>query len=515
MDTIVELREHVRGPVIEPGDDGYDEQRRVHNGMHDRNPALIARAASTADAVAVVNYAREAGLDLAVRGGGHSAPGFGTCDGGVVLDLGLLNNVFVDPGRRTARVGGGATWGDVNHATHAYGLATTGGIISTTGVSGLTLGGGVGYLTRGCGLSCDNLVSAEVVTADGRIMTASEYDNEDLFWALRGGSGNFGVATSLEFALHDVGMIYGGPMLYEVDDAPAVMRAYDDYIQEAPGELGAFFGWQMAPPLPFIPEDRHGDVFCAVVTCWSGRPEQGEHAIKPFRDVAEVKAELVGPMPYPVLNSAFDALFFKGIRQYWKSDFVRELPDEAIAGMSSTAPGRRPPRRRCTCTPSTAPPAGSARRRRRSAIATPGTPWSLSRMARSRRRRGEHPLGARLLRCRPPLLGHRRWIRQLHVRRRRRTRTCELRPDLRAAASGEGHLRPGESLPREPEHPPCHVSMITTRGVRKPQCCPLSYPVAVITQRRRRRCPGSRPVRGGLHRRMAVSTRRRADRRPR
>ena len=331
MGTIAELREHVRGPVIEPGDDGYDEQRRVHNGMHDRNPALIARAASTADAVAVVNYAREAGLDLAVRGGGHSAPGFGTCDGGVVLDLGLLNNVFVDPGRRTARVGGGATWGDVNHATHAYGLATTGGIISTTGVSGLTLGGGVGYLTRGCGLSCDNLVSAEVVTADGRIMTASEYDNEDLFWALRGGSGNFGVATSLEFALHDVGMIYGGPMLYEVDDAPAVMRAYDDYIQEAPGELGAFFGWQMAPPLPFIPEDRHGDVFCAVVTCWSGRPEQGEQAIKPFRNVAEVKAELVGPMPYPVLNSAFDALFFKGIRQYWKSDFVRELPDEAIA----------------------------------------------------------------------------------------------------------------------------------------------------------------------------------------
>ena len=331
MGTIAELREHVRGPVIEPGDDDYDEQRRVHNGMHDRNPALIARAASTADAVAVVNYAREAGLDLAVRGGGHSAPGFGTCDGGVVLDLGLLNNVFVDPGRRTARVGGGATWGDVNHATHAYGLATTGGIISTTGVSGLTLGGGVGYLTRGCGLSCDNLVSAEVVTADGRIMTASEYDNEDLFWALRGGSGNFGVATSLEFALHDVGMIYGGPMLYEVDAAPAVMRAYDDYIQEAPGELGAFFGWQMAPPLPFIPEDRHGDVFCAVVTCWSGRPEQGEQAIKPFRDVAEVKAELVGPMPYPALNSAFDALFFKGIRQYWKADFVRDLPDEAIA----------------------------------------------------------------------------------------------------------------------------------------------------------------------------------------
>jgi FAD/FMN-containing dehydrogenase len=331
MTTIAQLREQVRGPVIEPGDDGYDDLRRVHNGMHDRRPALIVRAAAAADAVAVVNYARDAGLDLAVRGGGHSGPGFGTCDGGVVLDLGLINNVFVDRTKKTARVGGGATWGGFNHATHAYGLATTGGIISSTGVSGLTLGGGIGYLARGCGLSCDNLVSAEVVTADGRILTASEYENEDLFWALRGGSGNFGVVTSLELALHDVETIYGGPMFYEVADAPAVMRAYDDYIQEAPEQLGAFFGWHIAPPLPFIPEDRHGDNFCVMVTCWSGRPEQGEQAIKPFRDVAEVKAEFVGPMPYPALNSAFDGLFPKGIRQYWKTDFVRDLSDEAVA----------------------------------------------------------------------------------------------------------------------------------------------------------------------------------------
>jgi FAD/FMN-containing dehydrogenase len=331
MTTIDDLRGQVRGPVIEPGDDGYDEHRRVHNGVHDRRPAVIVQAASTGDAVAVVNYARDAGLDLAVRGGGHSAPGFGTCDDGVVLDLGSIDYAFVDPVRRTVRAGGGATWGDLDHATHAYGLATTGGIISTTGVGGLTLGGGIGYLTRGCGLSCDNLVSAEVVTADGRILTASEYENEDLFWALRGGSGNFGVVTSLELALHDVDTVYGGPMLFEVADAPAVMRAYDDYIREAPEQLGAFFGWQLAPPLPFIPEDRHGDMFCAVVTCWSGRPEQGEQAIKPFRDVAEVKAEFVGPMPYPALNSAFDGLFVKGIRQYWKADFVRDLPDEAIA----------------------------------------------------------------------------------------------------------------------------------------------------------------------------------------
>ena len=331
MISIDQLREQVRGRVIEPGEDGYDEHRRVHNGMHDRRPALIVRAAATADAVAAVHYAQENGVDLAVRGGGHSAPGFGTCDGGVVLDLSLINNVFVDRIKKTARIGGGATWGDVDHATHAYDLATTGGIISTTGVGGLTLGGGIGHLARGCGLSCDNLVSAEVVTADGQIRVASENENEDLFWALRGGSGNFGVVTSFELALHDVGTIYGGPMLYEVAAAPAVMRAYDEYIQNAPDQLGAFFGWQLAPPLPFIPEDRHGDVFCAMVTCWSGRPEQGEQAIKPFRDVAEVKAEMVGPLPYPTLNSAFDGLYPKGIRQYWKADFVRDLPDEAIA----------------------------------------------------------------------------------------------------------------------------------------------------------------------------------------
>jgi FAD/FMN-containing dehydrogenase len=338
MTTIAELREQVRGPVVEPGETDYDELRRVHNGVHDRQPALVVRATSTADAVAAVNYTREAGLDLAVRGGGHSAPGYGTCDGGVVLDLSLMNNVFVDPVRKTARTGGGATWGDFNHATHAYGLATTGGIISTTGVSGLTLGGGVGYLARGCGLSCDNLVSAEVVTADGRILVASEHENEDLLWALRGGSGNFGVVTSMELGLHDVGTIYGGPMLYEVEDAPAVMRAYDDYIREAPEQLGAFFGWQMAPPLPFIPEDRHGDMFCVMVTCWSGRPEQGEQAIKPFRDAAEVKAEFVGPMPYPALNTAFDGLFYKGMRQYWKADFVRDLPDGAIAAHAQHGP---------------------------------------------------------------------------------------------------------------------------------------------------------------------------------
>ena len=331
MTTIAELRDGVRGPVIEPGDDGFEEHRRVYNFMHDRRPAVIVRATSTADVVAAVNYARSNNLDLAVRGGGHSVPGFGTCDDGLVLDLSLIDNVFVDPDRRTARAGGGATWGAFNHATHAYGLATTGGVISTTGVTGLTLGGGIGYLTRGCGLSCDNVVGAEVVTADGRILMANESTNEDLFWALRGGGGNFGVVTALELTLHDVDTIYGGPMLYEADDAAAVMACYRDFIDDAPEQLGAFFAWQIAPPLPFIPENRHGDLFCAMITCWSGPVDEGERVIKPLRDAAEVKAEHVGPMPYPVLNSAFDALVPRGLQHYWKADFVRELTDEAIA----------------------------------------------------------------------------------------------------------------------------------------------------------------------------------------
>ncbi len=341
MTTIAELRVQVRGPVIEPGEGGYDEHRFVYNFMHDRRPAVIVRATDTADAVAAVNHAREQGLDLAVRGGGHSVPGFGTCDGGVVLDLSLMNSVTVDPAKRTARSGGGATWGDFNHATAAYGLATTGGIISTTGVTGLTLGGGIGYLTRGHGLSCDNVVAAEVVTADGRILVANEFTNEDLLWALRGGGGNFGVVTNLELALHDVATIYGGPMFYEVDDAAAVMACYRDLIQDAPEQLGAFFAWQIAPPLPFIPEHRHGDLFCAMVTCWSGPIEEAEAAIRPFRAVAEVKAEHVGPMPYAALNSAFDGLVPRGLQHYWKADFVTELTDAAIE--AHVEHGRRTP----------------------------------------------------------------------------------------------------------------------------------------------------------------------------
>ncbi len=328
--TIEQLREQVRGQVIAPQDDGYEEARGVYNAMIDRRPAVVVRAANAGDVIAAVNFAREAGIDLAVRGGGHSVPGFGTCDDGVVIDLSGMRGVRVDPGARTARAEGGATWGDFNSATHAFGLATTGGIISTTGVGGLTLGGGIGYLSRGHGLSLDNLISADVVTADGRFLIASERENQDLFWAIRGGGGNFGVLTALEFRLHPVTDIYGGPMFFELSAVGDLLRWYREFIADAPREFGGFPAFQIAPPLPFIPEDRHGDTFIAFVACWAGPIEQGEAMLKSLHDVAPVVAEHVGPMPYPALNGAFDALVPPGLQHYWKANFVTELNDDII-----------------------------------------------------------------------------------------------------------------------------------------------------------------------------------------
>jgi FAD/FMN-containing dehydrogenase len=325
-----ELRNDVAGDVIGPDDAAFDEARKVYNAMIDRRPAVVVRPKNVDDVVAAVNAARESGLDLAVRGGGHGVPGFGTCDDGVAIDMSTMRSVTVDPAKKTARAEGGATWGDFNDATHAYGLATTGGIISTTGVAGLTLGGGIGYLARGHGLSLDNLVSAEVVTADGRILEANEEEDADLFWAVRGGGGNFGVATALEFRLHPVETIYGGPIFFEVDDAATVLRFYREFIADAPEEFGGFPAWQIAPPLPFIPEDRQGDTFLAFVTCWAGPIEQGPAILKPLLEVAPVVAEHVGEMPYPALNSAFDALVPAGLQHYWKANFVTQLTDEAI-----------------------------------------------------------------------------------------------------------------------------------------------------------------------------------------
>jgi FAD/FMN-containing dehydrogenase len=329
--SLSELRERVRGEVVTPGDADYEDARSVHNGMIDRRPAVVVRVVNAGDVMATVDFARENDLDLSIRGGGHSGPGFGTNDDGVVVDFSSMRGVRVDPAAKTARAEGGVTWGDFNAATHAFGLATTGGVISTTGIAGLTLGGGIGYLSRGCGLSLDNLVSADVVTADGQLLVASEQENPDLFWAIRGGGGNFGVCTSLEYRLHPVADVYWGPMLYEIEETENVFRFYRDFIKSAPEEMGAFPAFQIAPPLPFIPEDRHGDMFAAIVACWSGPAAEGERQFKAFHEVAEVKAELVGPVPYPAINAAFDGLFPKGIRQYWKGNFVKELTDDAIA----------------------------------------------------------------------------------------------------------------------------------------------------------------------------------------
>ena len=328
--TIDDLREQLRGEVVTQDDAGYDEARSVYNAMIDKRPRVVVRPQDTDDVTTTVGFARESELDLSIRGGGHSVPGFGTNDDGVVIDLSSMRGVRVDPKTKTARAEGGATWGDFNDATHEFGLATTGGIISTTGVGGLTLGGGIGYLARGFGLSCDNLISADMVTADGTFLTASDKENEDLFWALRGGGGNFGVVTSLEFRVHPVKDIYGGPMFFELEHAADIIKFFGEFISDAPEPLGGFPAFQIAPPLPFIPEDRHGDTFCAVVACWAGPIEEGESAIKPLRDVAPIVAEHVGPMPYPALNSAFDGLVPPGLQNYWKANFVRELTDDVV-----------------------------------------------------------------------------------------------------------------------------------------------------------------------------------------
>jgi FAD/FMN-containing dehydrogenase len=333
-----ELQGQVRGEVIIGGDKRYDEARKVYNAMIDRRPAVIVRCAGTADVIAAVKAARAAGLTIAIRGGGHSVPGFGTADGAMVVDIGRMRGIRVDPMAKTVRAEGGSTWGDFNHATHAFGLATTGGIISTTGIAGLTLGGGIGYLSRGFGLSLDNLISADVVLADGSFVKASPDSHPDLFWALRGGGGNFGVVTNFKFRLQPVDSIVGGVTFFEKEDAPDVLRAFDGYIEEAPRQLGAFFAWQRAPPLPFIPSDRHGDPLCAIVVCWPGPADEAQKVLAPLLDSAKIVAQMLGPMPYPALNAAFDGLVPPGLQHYWKTAFVKALTDGAIEAHMAHGP---------------------------------------------------------------------------------------------------------------------------------------------------------------------------------
>lgn len=318
------------GEVILPDDPGYDEARAVHNGMIDRRPAAIVRCGSVDDVVSALDYAQRSGLTIAVRGGGHNGPGFGTVDGGIVIDLSRRNRIDVDADGRTVRVQGGATWGQVDAATHAHGLATPSGIIASTGVGGLTLGGGHGYLSRKFGLTIDNLLEAEVVLADGRIVTASESQHPDLFWALRGGGGNFGVVTSFTFRAHPVHTVICGPTAWPASATAEILSWYRDFLPAADEDLYGFFAAMTVPPADPFPADFHLQKACAVVWCYTGDPARADEVFAPVRAMKPA-FDGIGEAPYPALQSTFDALYPKGLQWYWRGDFFRKISDEAVA----------------------------------------------------------------------------------------------------------------------------------------------------------------------------------------
>jgi FAD/FMN-containing dehydrogenase len=325
-----EFRAAFRGELIEPGDAGYDDARAVYNGMIDRHPRLIARCADAADAIATVNLARESGTLLAVRGGGHNAGGLGVWDDAIVLDLSAMRSVHVDPAAGTVRVEGGATWGDVDHATYPFGLAVPSGFISTTGVGGLTLGGGLGYLTRQYGFTVDSLLSADVVLADGSFVTASDEEHPDLFWAIRGGGGNFGAVTSFQFRGRPVRNVVGGPTLFPLDRAAEILRFWDRFIAEAPEDINGWFGFLTVPPVDPFPPELQLQKMCGIVWCANCEPDRATELLAPIREL-QPALDGVMELPFPALQSVFDALYPKGQQWYWRADFVDELTDEAIA----------------------------------------------------------------------------------------------------------------------------------------------------------------------------------------
>ena len=319
------------GRLIGSDDVDYDEARKVYNAMIDKRPALIAQCASADDVARAIAFARDHDLPLAIRGGGHNGAGLGTVDDGVVIDLSLLKSIEVDPKARTVRVGGGCTWGEVDQATGEHGLATPSGIISTTGVGGLTLGGGLGHLTRKFGLTIDNLLEAELVLANGEAVRASGDENPDLYWAIRGGGGNFGVVTSFLFRLHEVGMIFGGPTFWPVEAGAEVLTAYREFLPAAPRDLNGFFAFHTVPPGPPFPEEIHFRKVCGVVWCYVGSEEDATRAIAPFlQSVPEPLMHGVGAMPHATLQGAFDGLYPAGDQWYWRADFVKEIPDAAV-----------------------------------------------------------------------------------------------------------------------------------------------------------------------------------------
>ena len=319
--AVADFKATLRGQLLRAGDDGYEAARKIHNGMIDRRPAMIGRCAGAADVIASVKFARDNHVLLSVRGGGHGVPGFAICDGGLMIDLSRMKSIRVDPAQRTARAEGGVTWGDFDQETQAFGLATTGGVARPTGIAGLTLGGGHGFLMRKHGLACDNLLSADVVTADGLLLRASATENPDLFWGLRGGGGNFGVVTSFEYRLHSVGTVLGGLVIYPMNQAKGFLRLYHEFASAAPDELGCL------AVLATLPD---GTKAAVALLGYIGSIEEGERRLRPLRSFGPPLADQVGPMPYTALQSIVENFNPPGLRNYWKTHYLKELTDDAI-----------------------------------------------------------------------------------------------------------------------------------------------------------------------------------------
>ena len=329
--AVEELRRQLAGEVVVPQDSEYDAARSVWNGYIDKRPRVVARCRGVADILAALRFARAHSLLTAIRGGGHNVAGFGTCDGGIVIDLGPMKGVRVDPEARTARAQPGLTWGEFDRETQAFGLATTGGLVTTTGIAGFTLGGGIGWLTRKHGFTIDNLISADVVTADGRLLTASPASHPDLFWALRGGGGNFGIVTSFEFQLHPVGpVVLGGAVFHPAEKAREVLRFYNRWVATLPDEMTSMAAFITAPPLPFIPQPLHGTPMVAIAVCYAGPMEDGQRVAQPLVTFGPPQVAHIGPVPYTILQGMFDASAPRGIHAYWKTHYVQDLSDAAI-----------------------------------------------------------------------------------------------------------------------------------------------------------------------------------------
>lgn len=323
----------LRGALVRPTDSGYDEARAIFNAMIDRRPALIVRCSGVADVIEAVNFARHNGLELAVRGGGHNLSGNAVCEGGLVVDLSPMKGIWIDPRQRTARVEAGLTWAEVNHELQAFGLGATGGVIGTTGVSGLTLGGGLGWLVRKHGLACDNLVSIDVVTADGNVVRASETENHDLFWGMRGGGGNFGIATSFEFRVHTAGVVLAGLLAYPIERAGEFLRAWRDFEASGPEEWTAGIVLLTAPSAPFVPKEFHGRLVVGLAGVYSGPIEQGETLLRPLRTFDQPIVDLIQPMPYSAAQTMIDVLYPAGLQNYWKAQFLPGISDVLIDTM--------------------------------------------------------------------------------------------------------------------------------------------------------------------------------------